>query len=109
VLPVTGVAMSLLLSTCFRADVVVSLARGLGVGLKARLLLVTAVLDTSIRSRRLCDAQRAHARKHHEQNDYSFHDDFPFLVFTRCILARYTRCLAKRRANACIQHAHATS
>lgn len=101
--------MSLLLSTCFHADVVVSLARGLGVGLKARLLVVTAVLDTAIRSRRLCDNQRAHARKHHEQNDYSFHDDFSFLVFTRCILARYTRGLVKRRANACIQHADATS
>ena len=101
--------MSLLLSTCFHADVVVSLARGLGVGLKARLLVITAVLDTAIRSRRLCDAQRAHARKHHEQNDYSFHDDFSFLVFTRCVLARYTRGLVKRRANACIQHADATS
>jgi hypothetical protein len=101
--------MSLLLSTCFHADVVVSLARGLGVGLKARLLVVTAVLDTAIRSRRLCDAQRAHGRKHHEQNNYSSHDDFSFLVFTRCILARYTRGLVKRRANACIQHARATS
>ena len=81
--------MSLLLSTCFHADVVVSLARSLGVGLKARLLVITAVLDTAIRSCRLCDAQRAHARKHREQNDYSFHDDFSFLVFARCVLALY--------------------
>jgi hypothetical protein len=84
--------MLLVLSTCFHADAVVSLARSLGVGLKARLLVVTAVLDTAIRSCRLCDAKRTHARKHHEQNDYSFHDDFSFLVFTRCVLALYARC-----------------
>jgi hypothetical protein len=87
--------MSLFLSTCFHADVVVGFARGLGVGLYARLLEITAVLYTAVRSCPLCGTQRAHAPKRHEQNDDNFHGDLSSLVFARRVLARHARCLVE--------------
>ena len=92
--------MSSFLSTCFHADVVVSLARGLRVGLYARLLEITAVLCTAIRSCRLCRAQRAHAPNHHEQNDDNFHTDLSSLVFARRVLARHARGFVESRTYA---------
>jgi hypothetical protein len=97
---VTGVAMSLFLSTCFHADVVVSLARSLGLGLYARFSEITAVFCTAVRSSRLCGIQRARSAKHHEQNDDDSHVVTSFLVFARRVLARHARGLVECSAYA---------
>src|SRR5262249_22492722 len=103
--------MSLFVSTGFHADVVVILARGLRVGLYARLSEITAVLCAAVRPCRSCGAQRAHPVKHREQNEDSIHEDFSshflpvvFWLVTLAVLSSAARMpLASLRASSFAQ------